>query len=81
MKTFRAWAALLALSLTLVPLLSQAQAPQPPEIAAKSYILMDLTSNQVLAEHEADAPADPESPAEIPSEPRPKFHDVAPTRP
>lgn len=58
MKTLRAWAALLALS---VPLVSQAQAPQPPEIAARSYILLDLTSNQVLAEREADAPADPAS--------------------
>ena len=38
-----------------------AQAPQPPEIAAKSYFLIDLTSNQVLAEREADAPADPAS--------------------
>jgi D-alanyl-D-alanine carboxypeptidase (penicillin-binding protein 5/6) len=58
MKTFRAWAALLAL---IVPLTLHAQAPQPPEIAAKSYILLDLTSNQVLAEREADAPADPAS--------------------
>jgi len=58
MKTFRAWAALLALA---IPLSIHAQAPQPPEIAAKSYILMDLTSNQVLAEREADAPADPAS--------------------
>jgi D-alanyl-D-alanine carboxypeptidase (penicillin-binding protein 5/6) len=38
-----------------------AQAPQPPEIAAKSYFLIDLTSNQVLAERDADAPADPAS--------------------
>jgi D-alanyl-D-alanine carboxypeptidase (penicillin-binding protein 5/6) len=38
-----------------------AQVPQPPEVAAKSYILLDLTSNQVLAEREADAPADPAS--------------------
>ncbi|HEY0855641.1 MAG TPA: D-alanyl-D-alanine carboxypeptidase family protein [Albitalea sp.] len=38
-----------------------AQAPQPPEVAAKSYILLDMTSNQVLAEREADAPADPAS--------------------
>lgn len=58
MKTFRAWVALLALA---VPLSLRAQAPQPPEIAAKSYILLDLTSNQVLAEREADAPADPAS--------------------
>ena len=58
MNKIRAWAAWLALS---VPLLAQAQAPQPPEVAAKSYILLDLTSNQVLAEREADAPADPAS--------------------
>ncbi|CAG1011927.1 serine-type D-Ala-D-Ala carboxypeptidase (penicillin-binding protein 5/6) [Burkholderiaceae bacterium] len=38
-----------------------AQAPQPPEVAAKSYILLDMTSNQVLAEREADTPADPAS--------------------
>jgi D-alanyl-D-alanine carboxypeptidase (penicillin-binding protein 5/6) len=38
-----------------------AQAPQPPEVAARSYILMDLSSNQVLAEREADSAADPAS--------------------
>ncbi len=38
-----------------------AQAPQPPEIAARQYILLDLASNQVLAEREADVPADPAS--------------------
>jgi len=38
-----------------------AQAPQPPEVAAKSYLLLDLTSNQTLAERDADAPADPAS--------------------
>ena len=38
-----------------------AQMPQPPEVAAKSYLLLDMTSNQVLAEREADAPADPAS--------------------
>ena len=38
-----------------------AQAPPPPEVAAKSYLLLDLTSNQVLAERDADAPADPAS--------------------
>lgn len=58
MNKIRAWAAWLALS---VPLLAQAQAPQPPEVAAKSYILLDMTSNQVLAEREADALADPAS--------------------
>src|SRR5437868_2149409 len=33
----------------------------PPEVAAKSYLLVDLTSNQTLAERQADAPVDPAS--------------------
>ncbi len=33
-----------------------AQAPQPPEIAAKSYLLFDVTANQVLAEKDVDSP-------------------------
>ena len=43
------------------PCSARAQAPQPPEIAAKSYVLLDLTTDQTLAEREADAPADPAS--------------------
>ncbi|MDT8999807.1 D-alanyl-D-alanine carboxypeptidase family protein [Paucibacter sp. APW11] len=38
-----------------------AQAPQPPEIAARSYLLVDLSANQVLAERDADTPSDPAS--------------------
>ena len=38
-----------------------AQAPQPPEMAAKAYLLLDLGSDQVLAERGADAQADPAS--------------------
>jgi serine-type D-Ala-D-Ala carboxypeptidase (penicillin-binding protein 5/6) len=38
-----------------------AQLPQPPEIAARQYLLLDLTSQQVLAERDADAQADPAS--------------------
>ena len=37
------------------------QAPQPPELAAKSFLVLDLTSNQTLAERDADASADPAS--------------------
>src|SRR6476646_10441035 len=33
----------------------------PPEIAAKSYLLLDLTSNQTLAQRDADASVDPAS--------------------
>ena len=40
---------------------SMAQAPQPPEVAAKSYVLFDLTTKQTLAERNADTPADPAS--------------------
>jgi D-alanyl-D-alanine carboxypeptidase (penicillin-binding protein 5/6) len=49
---------LLALALAGV---ARAQAPQPPEVAARQYILIDLASSQVLAEREADVPADPAS--------------------
>jgi D-alanyl-D-alanine carboxypeptidase (penicillin-binding protein 5/6) len=40
---------------------AHAQAPQPPEIAARNYVLLDMTSQQVLAEREADAQSDPAS--------------------
>jgi D-alanyl-D-alanine carboxypeptidase (penicillin-binding protein 5/6) len=33
----------------------------PPEVAAKSYLLLDLTSNQTLAQRDADAQVDPAS--------------------
>jgi D-alanyl-D-alanine carboxypeptidase (penicillin-binding protein 5/6) len=38
-----------------------AQALQPPEVAAKSYLVLDLTTKQTLAERNADAPSDPAS--------------------
>ena len=38
-----------------------AQTPQPPEIAARQYYVIDLASNQVLAERDADVQADPAS--------------------
>ncbi len=41
--------------------LSFAQPLQPPEVAAKSYLVLDLTTNQTLAERNADASADPAS--------------------
>src|SRR6218665_1908516 len=34
---------------------AHAQAPQPPEIAARAYILLDVTANQVLAAKNIDA--------------------------
>ena len=53
--------ALAAAFLLAVATLAVAQAPQPPEVAAKSYIVLDLTTRQTLAEREADASADPAS--------------------
>lgn len=40
---------------------AQAQAPQPPEIAARNFVLIDLTTHKTLAEREADVPQDPAS--------------------
>jgi serine-type D-Ala-D-Ala carboxypeptidase (penicillin-binding protein 5/6) len=51
----------LALTAAAFGLQAWAQAPQPPEIAARSYVLVDMTSSQVLAERNADAPAEPAS--------------------
>jgi len=52
---------LLASLFTACSLAAQAQAPLPPEIAARNYVLIDLTAHKTLAEREADAPQDPAS--------------------
>ena len=38
-----------------------AQTLQPPEIAARSYLLLDITANQMLAEKDIDSPVEPAS--------------------
>lgn len=49
-------------SLTALPIRSTwAQPMQPPEVAAKSYLVLDLTTRQTLAERDADVAADPAS--------------------
>ena len=50
----------LLLSLVLATAV-RAQVPQPPEVAARQYILIDRASSQVLGEREADVQADPAS--------------------
>jgi D-alanyl-D-alanine carboxypeptidase (penicillin-binding protein 5/6) len=52
---------LAAFATALVPSLSQAQASQPPELAARQYVLLDLTTGQTLAERDADTATDPAS--------------------
>jgi D-alanyl-D-alanine carboxypeptidase (penicillin-binding protein 5/6) len=39
----------------------QAQMPQPPEVAARAYLLMDVTANQVLAAKDPDMQVEPAS--------------------
>jgi serine-type D-Ala-D-Ala carboxypeptidase (penicillin-binding protein 5/6) len=56
MKRFLAFVLMLGLAIHV-----HAQAVQPPEVAAKSYLLLDLTTGQTLAEREADTQADPAS--------------------
>ena len=53
------------LSLSLLPLQAQAQArfqvPVAPEVAARAYLLLDVTANQILASRELDMPVEPAS--------------------
>ena len=44
-----------------VALSAAAQTPQAPEIAARSYLLLDVTANQVLAQKDIDMPVEPAS--------------------
>lgn len=53
--------ALLAPILAFLCLAASAQTPQPPEIAARSYLLLDVTANQVLASRDIDSPVEPAS--------------------
>ena len=48
----------LVVGVTLAAGVVQAQAPQPPEIAARTYMLVDITANQILAAKDIDAPVE-----------------------
>ncbi len=50
-----------ALTLAVAATSAVAQMPSPPEVAARGYLLIDVTTGQTLAEREADAIADPAS--------------------
>jgi D-alanyl-D-alanine carboxypeptidase (penicillin-binding protein 5/6) len=52
---------LVAATSLLVCLLVNAQSLQPPEIAARSYLLLDVTANQILAQKDIDRPVEPAS--------------------
>lgn len=55
------FASLILLVGVAVPPGAAAQMPQPPEIAARAYLLLDVTTGQVLASKEPDAPVEPAS--------------------
>ena len=57
----RLFQALAAPLLALLCLTAQAQVPQAPEIAARSYLLLDVTANQILAGRDIDTPVEPAS--------------------
>jgi len=50
-------------ALACAPLQAHAQgsAPEAPEIAAKAYLLIDVTANQILASRDLDMPVEPAS--------------------
>ena len=53
--------ALAAPILALLCLAASAQTPQPPEVAARSFLLLDVTANQMLASRDIDSPVEPAS--------------------
>lgn len=53
--------ALRAFAFAMACSLAGAQVPVPPEVAARSYMLLDVTSNQVLAQKDIDMPVEPAS--------------------
>ncbi len=50
-----------ALVLVFVGPAALAQVPQPPEIAARAYLLLDVTAGQILAQKDIDMPVEPAS--------------------
>ncbi|MES2910423.1 MAG: D-alanyl-D-alanine carboxypeptidase family protein [Pseudomonadota bacterium] len=60
-KADKAFSGLLLATALFASSAAQAQAPQPPEIAARSYLLLDVTANQILAAKDIDSPVEPAS--------------------
>jgi len=51
----------LAILLAALSFSVAAQMPQPPEVAARAYMLLDVTANQILAAKDIDSPVEPAS--------------------
>ena len=52
---------LIAILLATFACVAFSQTPQPPEVAARAYLLIDVTANQILAAKDIDAPLEPAS--------------------
>jgi D-alanyl-D-alanine carboxypeptidase (penicillin-binding protein 5/6) len=52
---------LIFILLTTLTMAVAAQMPEPPEIAARSYLLIDVSANQLLAHKDIDVPVEPAS--------------------
>ena len=63
MKPIYSTLRVLAVAAAVAPVFAQAQvaAPVPPEIAARNYLLVDVTAGQVLGAKDIDAPVEPAS--------------------
>jgi serine-type D-Ala-D-Ala carboxypeptidase (penicillin-binding protein 5/6) len=59
-RFFKTWLTAIVVALALA-LSAQAQMPQAPEVAAKAYLLLDVTANQVLASKDPDTSVEPAS--------------------
>lgn len=60
-RLFKALRALAVSAAASICVIAVAQVPAPPEVAARSYILLDVTANQVLAQKDIDTPVEPAS--------------------
>jgi D-alanyl-D-alanine carboxypeptidase (penicillin-binding protein 5/6) len=50
--------ALMAAAAASMCMFAAAQVPTPPEVAARSYLLLDITANQMLAQKDIDSPVE-----------------------
>ncbi|MGI4779498.1 MAG: D-alanyl-D-alanine carboxypeptidase family protein [Janthinobacterium lividum] len=50
--------ALMAAAATSLCMFAAAQVPVPPEVAARSYLLLDITANQMLVQKDIDSPVE-----------------------
>ena len=58
LSALRTFALVMGLSSAALVAQAQAQIPQPPEVAARTYMLVDITANQILAAKDIDAPVE-----------------------